>query len=212
MKRWHEHSDFANKHSFLAPSKVGWENYTPDDLYSSYGSSRASVNGTKMHELAARYISMKYKVPKSINAIMLAVSGYFGYAPSFTKEQLDNFRLYVNDAIGFGMRAEQPLIYSKWAFGTCDTISFKPEKGDMTLRIHDLKTGFGDTHIEQLLKYAALFCLEYNVKPGDFNIILAIYQLGEINWVSPEPSDVVWFMDKYRYFSNLLDEASNEIQ
>ena len=42
------------------------------------------------------------------------------------------------------------------------------------LRIHDLKTGKSG-HMEQLYVYAALFCLEYDVKPGDITIECRLY-------------------------------------
>ena len=74
-------------------------------------------------------------------------------------------KMYVNDAIGFRMRPEQPLFYSENCFGTADAISFDEKK--KYLRIHDLKTGVGKVKLDQLLIYASLFCLEYNFKPGD---------------------------------------------
>lgn len=37
------------------------------------------------------------------------------------------------------------------------------------LRIHDLKTGISPVHMDQLLIYAALFCLEYKIKPGSID-------------------------------------------
>ena len=75
-----------------------------------------------------------------------------------------NLMTYVNDAIGFRMKPEVILAYSDFCFGTADAISFRND----ILRVHDLKTGSRPAHMEQLLVYAALYCLEYKVKPrGD---------------------------------------------
>ena len=80
--------------------------------------------------------------------------------------------MYVNDAIGFKMTPEQILYYSDNCFGTADAILFR----NNFLRIHDLKTGKIPAHMEQLEIYAALFCLEYKVKPADIEMELRIYQ------------------------------------
>ena len=84
--------------------------------------------------------------------------------------------MYVNDAIGFKLRPEQILYYSPNCFGTADAIDLR---GDL-LRIHDLKTGKVPAHIEQLMIYAALFCLEYGIKPSDIDTELRIYQGDDI--------------------------------
>ena len=75
-------------------------------------------------------------------------------------------------SIGFKLTPEQVLYYSSNCFGTADAISFK----DKFLRIHDLKTGVIPAHVEQLEIYAALFCLEYKVKPQDIGMELRLYQ------------------------------------
>ena len=91
-------------------------------------------------------------------------------------------RIYVNDAIGYKMKAEQVLYYSDNAFGTADAISFRkdPKTGRYFLRIHDLKTGTVPAHMEQLMIYAGYFCLEYGYKPRDIDIELRIYQNDQV--------------------------------
>lgn len=74
------------------------------------------------------------------------------------------------------MTPEQVLYYSENCFGTADAISFR----NNFLRIHDLKTGVVPAHMEQLEIYAALFCLEYRVKPMDISMELRIYQNDDV--------------------------------
>ena len=44
--------------------------------------------------------------------------------------------------------------------------------------------------------YAALFCHEYKVKPGEIQIILRIYQNDEIIELEPDVDDIVHIMDR----------------
>ena len=87
------------------------------------------------------------------------------------------------------MDTEVVLYYSPNFWGTADSICFR----DNVLRIHDLKTGTGPIHEEQVLVYAALFCLEYKIRPGDIEMELRIYQNDDIDvcllYTSPSPRD-----------------------
>ena len=49
--------------------------------------------------------------------------------------------------------------------------------------------------MEQLIIYAALFCLNYNVKPGEMQSELRIYQNNEILTFCPEADDILPVMD-----------------
>lgn len=84
--------------------------------------------------------------------------------------------------------------------GTADAISFR----NNMLRIHDLKTGVRPVHIEQLEIYAALFCLEYKVKPTDITIELRIYQNDDIFVHQPEAEDILRIMDKIIHLDKVL--------
>ena len=84
--------------------------------------------------------------------------------------------------------------------GTADAISFR----NNTLRIHDLKTGTRPVHIEQLEIYAALFCLEYKIKPADIDIELRIYQNDEVLVHQPESEDILKVMDKIIHLDKIL--------
>lgn len=109
--------------------------------------------------------------------------------------------MYVNDAIGYRMETEQILFYSVNCYGTCDTIQFRKN----LLRIHDLKTGIIAGSPHQLEIYAALFCLEYNKKPGEIDIELRIYQ-DENNQVwNPDVDIVAHIMSKIITFDKQLE-------
>ena len=114
--------------------------------------------------------------------------------------------MYVNDAIGFKMKPEQPLYYSSNCFGTADTISFKND----LLRIHDLKTGVTQASLHQLEIYTALFCLEYNIKPADIDIELRIYQYDDILIGNPTADIILPIMDKIIRFDKILTAIKEE--
>ena len=114
---------------------------------------------------------------------------------------------YVNDAIGFRMETEVVLVYSERFFGTADAISFR----NNVLRIHDLKTGKTPVHMEQLMIYAALFCLEYKVKPGDIKIELRIYQNDEILYHDATAEDILPIMNTIITWDKILAEIDEEV-
>jgi hypothetical protein len=114
--------------------------------------------------------------------------------------------MFVNDAIGFKMTSEQILFYSINCFGTADAISFR---GNL-LRIHDLKTGTTKASMSQLLIYAALFCLEYDIRPGDIEIELRIYQNNDVDILNPTADMILPIMDKIVQFDKLLNKLKEE--
>lgn len=179
------HSDLEGKHAFLGASKYHWVNYTEEKLAESYLRFLAVQRGTVLHEFAAQCISLGQKLPRS-------------------KKTLNS---YVNDAIGYKMKSEQVLYYSDNCFGTADAISFR----DNVLRIHDLKTGtVVKAHIEQLMIYAALFCLEYKVKPSDIDIELRIYQNDEVLVHNPGPDEIVPIMEKIVSYDKIINKIQSE--
>lgn len=176
--RFNEHDRLAGKHAFLSASKYSWLNYDEERLAEAWERSLAVQRGTETHEFAATCIRRGQKLPKS-------------------KKTLN---LYVNDAIGFKMAPEQVLYYSDNCFGTADAICFR----DGVLRIHDLKTGVIPAHMEQLMVYAALFCLEYRTKPGEIDTELRIYQSDEVLVHRPEPEEIEAIIDCIVQFDGLL--------
>lgn len=172
------HSNLIDEHAFLGASKYHWINYSDEKLIDTYHSFQAMLQGTKLHEFARQCILLGQKLPKSPKTL----------------------NMYVNDAIGFRMKPEQILYYSDNCFGTADAISFR----NGLLRIHDLKTGVLPAHMEQLLIYTALFCLEYRVKPSDIEIELRIYQSDEVLYHKPGVDEIVPIIDKIITFDKLL--------
>lgn len=165
-----KHLDLEGKHALLGASKYHWIRYSDEKIVESYKKFRDIERGTKLHELASMCIKMNQRLedePKTLN-------------------------MFVNDAIGYHMESEQLLFYSINCFGTADAICFRND----ILRIHDLKTGETKTHMEQLMIYAALFCLEYKVKPTEIQIILRIYQNNEIMELEPDVDDIIHIMDR----------------
>lgn len=79
------------------------------------------------------------------------------------------------------------------------------------LHIFDLKTGSRPVHIEQLLIYAALFCLEYKIKPTDISTELRIYQSDEILVHEPTPDEILEIMDKIIHINKLLENIEGRV-
>lgn len=181
---FNKHKNLEGCHAFLGASKYHWINYDASKVAASYRSYLATLKGTELHDFAARCINLGQKLPKS-------------------KKTLN---MYVNDAIGYRMTPEQVLYYSDNCFGTADSISFK----DNFLRIHDLKTGVTPAHIEQLEIYAALFCLEYKIKPADIDIELRIYQSDDIMIFNPTVEDIVPIMDKIITSDKIISKIKAE--
>lgn len=181
--RFNNHYHIEGKHAFLSASKYSWLNYDLDKLEKAYNRHQAKVRGTRLHDLAAEAIALGVKMPRNNNT----------------------FNAYVNDAIGFRMDTEKVLYYSEYCFGTADAISFRKSK----LRIHDLKTGVTPTKIDQLLIYAALFCLEYGIPPNDIYIELRIYQNDEVIKCVPEAEEVMIVMEQIKEFSKFITDLRN---
>ena len=178
------HFELKGQHAFLSPSKYHWINYSEDKLVETYEKYKAIERGTRLHELAAECIRLGIKLPKSNQTL----------------------NMYVNDAIGYKMIPEQPLYYSENCFGTADTISFKRNK----LRIHDLKTGSNPASFNQLFVYAAIFCLEYKIKPADISMDLRIYQDDQIFINEATVDDIFPVMDKIITFDKTISKLKSQ--
>jgi hypothetical protein len=110
--------------------------------------------------------------------------------------------VYVNDAIGFMLEPEVVLMYSENAFVTTDAISFRNNQ----LRIHDYKSGKSPASMEQLIIYAAYFCLEYKVDQKTIDTELRIYQLNEIIVHNPTPNDISATMEDIVFKEGIIQE------
>lgn len=178
------HRNLVGQHAFLSASKYHWLNYDDEKLMTSYNNAQAAARGTELHDFAANAIRLGVKLSGN-----------------------STISLYVNDAIRFGMTPEQPLYYSENCFGTADAISFNGK----VLRIHDFKSGEGPTSIKQLRIYAALFCLEYGVKPETIKIILQIYQHGDKVGEESDPEEIRSIMDTIMRFDKLIFEMKRGV-
>lgn len=181
---FNRHSNLEGQHAFLGASKYHWINYDESKVAESYSKFLATQKGTVLHEFAAQCIRLGQKLPKSQKTL----------------------NMYVNDAIGFKMTPEQPLFYSENCFGTAYTIAFR----DSLLRIHDLKTGVIPAHMEQLMIYAALFCLEYKIKPAEIEIELRLYQNNEILYHNPTVEEIVPIIDKIVTFDKIINKIKEQ--
>lgn len=196
--KFETYSELEGEHAFLSPSQYHWINYTKEKLVDRWLKAQAVQRGTELHAFAHEAIRLNRMQPKN----------------------KDTLNMFVNDAIGFKMASEQPLFYNYLCFGTTDAISYKRN----FLRIHDLKTGETEAHMEQLRIYAALFCLNYQARVRELRkngmsdidiadrfdigvkelhfdpeqmsgIELRIYQLGDIRVENADPAEIRDLMD-----------------
>lgn len=202
----------AGAHAILSPSKYSWTNYdSKDKLFNLVCSSYAQEIGTLLHELASTAIKYRVKIPKiAAKPIILLylLSHNIPRGIIDANKYVDNFCAYVNDAIGFDMTPEQPLMYSRNAFGTADAIRFNEKK--MHLRIHDYKSGVTKPCLRQLELYAAYFCLEYHIKPKDLTFELRIYWENEVIVGHPTAADIVPLIDKTIDYDNFISSLKGE--
>lgn len=183
---FNSHFDLVGEHAFLSASKYHWTNYDDEKLSAAYLKHLAVERGTRLHAFAKDCIDLKQRLPK-------------------VKKSLN---MFVNDAIGFRMKAEQLLFYSVNCFGTADAISFR----DDMLRIHDLKTGVTTVSMRQLEVYCALFCLEYKHKPESIFTELRIYQSDEIIVHKPEGEDIRQIMNTIVRFDKRIESIKAEME
>ena len=194
---FNRHSELRGRHSLLAPSQSAtWmhDDYTEEQLFNRFQSRYAQDIGTYLHELAEILIRENVKLRKTDKNIVLIhlIQKGIPRAAIDVDRLYSNFMNYVNDAIGFRLTPEQPLYYSDNCFGTADAISFR----NKFLRVHDYKSGKTPAKMEQLLCYAALFCLEYDVQPTSLEgCELRIYQNDEVIFHNPTPDEIIHAME-----------------
>ena len=202
--QWNDHKQLEGKHAFLGASNFHWINWNDQIFENRYYSQFSTTIGTAIHALAHDCILNRTKLNKH-DRHLIEITLYHAYIPKDAYDPDDilmNLIPFVNDAIGYHMSSEILLYYNNYCFGTCDAISFSEK--ERILRIHDLKTGTTNAHMEQLLIYAALFCLEYHKNPHQFKTELRIYQNFNIVVEEPDANDIETFM-------NLIQERSQTI-
>lgn len=179
-----KHLKLEGLHAPFSASSPSWLRYDDQKAMDVFMNKKAAERGTKLHQWAKDTIDLGIKQPRSKKTLYM----------------------YVNDAIGFKMDTEVVLYYSDRFFGTADAICFR----NNILRIHDLKTGKGPVHMEQLEIYAALFCLEYKMKPGEIDMELRIYQNDEVVIHTPTAEDILPIMDKITHLNKVLEKLDEE--
>ena len=182
---WKNSSHNSKKHAFLSPSKYHWINYDNEKLIETFRNHKRAALGTRLHAWAAEAITLARRQPQNAEAL----------------------NAFINDAIGFGMKPEILLYYSPRCYGTVDAISYE----NKVLRVHDLKTGAtpvppGAT--KQLLIYAALFCLDYQIDPTELTRVhLRIYQNEEVLEFDPSEQELLRTTRRIIDADRILKEA-----
>ena len=224
---FNDHSNLDGKHALFAPSQSTWLRYDNDKIIEKVCNQYRTTLGTEIHDFAASQIELRHKYT-SLRELTRSVENYIyckykylnenlivgdypkklmAHLNNIPKEVFEAVKFYINDGVGFRMNTEQCLYFSDNCFGHADTISFKND----FLRIHDLKTGSTPAHIEQLEIYAALFCLEYKVKPSTIQIELRLYQWDGIEMENPTAETIMDIVDKIIANEKIVQDLEKEI-
>lgn len=226
-----EHSVLKGTHAKFSPSKSSWLGYSDEKFMEVVASSDRKDLGTELHAFASTRIKLAIKYRSHKNIVNDIISYLYGkYIDDFDGKirrtdgeiekgwylishldilpeiTFDCLMTYINDAIAFRMTPEVVLYYSDLFYGTTDAICYDGKK----LQIHDLKTGDIPAHIQQLETYAALFCLEYEVKPGTIQTELRIYQGADVVIETPPADIILPIMDKIVHLNKVA--LKNKIQ
>lgn len=210
---WNEHSDLKGKHAVLGASQHAWLNDDDKKLVQRYFNSYATEIGTAVHEYAGKRIYRRMGLLDNISEknalLMYLLEKDIPWRAIEIDRLFYNVLPYVNDAIGYKMRVEQPLWYSDLSFGTADAISYSRN----VLRIHDLKTGLSPASMDQLMVYAGWFYLEYK-KQINFQkskTELRIYQNQEVLCYTPTNQDISGIMEKIVHGSVTIENEIVEV-
>ena len=171
--QWNDHKYMRGKHAIFTCSNPCWAHYNAERAVDYVEKQMAKERGTALHEYAEQAIKLRQRQRGNCK---------------------DTICMYVNDALGYRLQPEVLLYYSDRFFGTADAIGY--DEDNRFLRIHDLKTGSGPVHPEQLLAYAALFCLEYHKNPYDIQCELRIYQNNDKFIFTPTSEEIKQMMDQ----------------
>lgn len=223
---FNKHLELNGGHAVFGASQNAWLRYDDEKMIERVNSLSAKSLGTEIHDFARSQIEMRIRsrsIKNLVDSLMTYVyRKYFddeldrlsargekllNGISQISRDVFATVQSYINDGIGFCMTPEQKLAHDPvYFFGTADCISFRENE----LRIHDLKTGRIPAHMDQLMVYAAFFCLEYNVDPRKLNLIeLRIYQNNEVLVKQPEPEEILEIMEKikkdYNHITNVFE-------
>lgn len=211
---FNRHFAQEGKHAIFSASSWRWINDDEEGLIKRMCSQYSQMIGTILHDIACKHIKYRIKLNKyDKKNVMLELlnNGIPGVVvDSINLDDIfENLMAYVNDGVGFKMHPEVVLYYSDNFFGTTDSIAYN--ENERFLRIHDYKSGVLPAHIEQLEIYAALFCLEYRIKPSEISgIELRIYQNGEILYHNPCADEIREVADKIVAFDKFITKIRQE--
>lgn len=182
--RFNNHSWLEGTHAKFGASTFSWLNYDEEKMIRVADKMEAARRGTIAHDYAKIAIEMGFRQPESQKTL----------------------NMYINDAIGFRMKPEVILFANEFFYGTADAISFR--NGE--LRIHDLKTGVIPGHFEQLMIYAAFYCIEYGERPVDLDFVFRLYQNDQALELIGDPLMITSIMSKINQFGKILGEVREE--
>lgn len=209
---FHDHSDLRGTHASFGASQYSWLSYDSENkIVDRYLASFAPKLGTTLHEYARQRINNHLKMSKydSFAVVNFLLENKIPKPIINIEAIMDTIVPYVNDTIKYRMIPEQVLYFSDYFYGTTDAIGFNEKT--KTLRIHDYKSGQTPAKMEQLDIYAALFCLEYFMRPEDINIELRIYQSADVLVHNPEVDEVRDVMTKIETFNSALIHFLKEV-
>ena len=118
---WNDHSRDvpAGAHAFLGASKHSWTEKEEADILTAFKNSYSTTMGTEIHEIASFMINKKIRLAKTDRKLIFYELLKNGL-PRFviqSEKIIETVMPFINDAIGFDMQSEQPLYFSRWAFG-----------------------------------------------------------------------------------------------
>lgn len=213
---WNDHSrDHDEDHALFAPSSTSYLNTDFSDvdaveelIQRKRAAKYATKVGTVLHDYAQKRIKLGMRLNKAErNSVVFYLLTNGIPEDVFDIEFIfENLRTYINDCILHRMNVEQKLKFSDIFYGTADAISFEKNR----LKIFDLKTGRSPVHIEQLMQYAALFCLEYGYKPSNIEIELRIYQADQVAVCEVDPNDIKDIINSMRITNKIYHEMRGE--
>ena len=229
----HEHPNLIGQHALFSPSQSAWLRYDNDQIAERVVNQNRNFLGTEIHEFAAQQITLNIRVTNN-RALKNSIVNFIytkykalstdGKLPVFAEKLIKSVRYihndvlcairsYINDGIGFKMDVEWPIYYSDYCFGTADSLVLR----DNCLHIHDLKTGITPAHPEQLMVYAALYCLEYGpengFKPQDIVYDLRMYKCDYDDYVlrmTPTSEDIIPIMDRIIKTTKVASKVDKE--
>lgn len=208
-----KHLDLEGRHAILSASSWRWVNDDIESLTKRICSQYLAPIGTILHDIARKHIKHRIKLNKydkknvMLELVEQGVPAYVIDTINFDSVY-ENLVRYVNDCVAYKMSPEVVLKFSDNFFGTADAIKYDEES--RFLRIHDYKSGTTPAHMEQLMIYVALFCLEYAIKPNSIQCELRIYQGAEPTIYEPSVEEITHIIEKIITFDNFMKKMREE--